>query len=258
MTELLKDACLFADPGLPVEWADAVCKLKDSNIREVLSHNAAKLVNHKIYVGESGGTINRCIKHSEKFYDIRCALMLVMAMINIKESDSMSLVQRVSFCVMPLLLIAFYALTSIFYYEKRAFSFDEPHYLLAAQSIARDFDFDLKNNYNKESYKNIYSGILDPHISPNSQGKHWYSIHGYGLPVLLAPGYIAGEALAPYVGGLRRGLDIGVGIILITLTLFSFLLLSDSVDAELFLLRVCVFMLFLVKPCFGVYQVYCC
>src|SRR5215471_18535971 len=59
---------------------------------------------------------------------------------------------------------------------------DEPHYLFIADSLVRDFDAKIDNNYREdEQQKRIY-GKLDWHTPPGSS----YSIHGIGIPMLLA------------------------------------------------------------------------
>lgn len=65
---------------------------------------------------------------------------------------------------------------------------DEPHYLLAAHSLAHDGDLDLKNNYLDGDHRDFYFGFLDPHIKEQPDGK-WLLSHDVGLPVLIAPAY---------------------------------------------------------------------
>jgi hypothetical protein len=65
---------------------------------------------------------------------------------------------------------------------------DEPHYLLAAHSLAYDGNLDLKNNYLDGDHRDFYFGFLDPHIKEQADGK-WLLAHDIGLPVLMAPAY---------------------------------------------------------------------
>ncbi len=67
---------------------------------------------------------------------------------------------------------------------------DEPHYVIIAESITRDADFELRNNYALEARFPQYVGEIDPHVV--ARGHRWYSIHGPGLGVLIAPGLLAG------------------------------------------------------------------
>jgi hypothetical protein len=56
---------------------------------------------------------------------------------------------------------------------------DEPHYVIIAESITRDADFELRNNYALEARFPQYVGEIDPHVV--ARGHPWYSIHGPGL-----------------------------------------------------------------------------
>jgi len=72
----------------------------------------------------------------------------------------------------------------------KGFSFiagDEPHYLVMTQSIANDGDFNLDNNYKLDLHKEFYNAYLDRHYI-NIHGKN-YSIHSFGLPIIMAPFY---------------------------------------------------------------------
>jgi hypothetical protein len=61
---------------------------------------------------------------------------------------------------------------------------DEPHYLIMAESVARDGDFELHNNYTLEALHPRIYGPIDPHVF-RVLG-NWYSLHGPALGVLLA------------------------------------------------------------------------
>ncbi|MGA2667105.1 MAG: hypothetical protein ABSE91_03430 [Patescibacteria group bacterium] len=63
---------------------------------------------------------------------------------------------------------------------------DEPHYLIIAESLIKDHDLDLKNNYAQKDYQAWgYAGItLDAHVSVNSQNGHQYSVHNIGWPLI--------------------------------------------------------------------------
>ena len=63
---------------------------------------------------------------------------------------------------------------------------DEPHYLIMIQSLLRDGDFDLRNNYEHMDYLEYYpETIPDRHVT--AVGNKWYPVHGIGLPILTAP-----------------------------------------------------------------------
>jgi len=67
---------------------------------------------------------------------------------------------------------------------------DEPHYLIMTQSLLRDGDFDMRNNYEQMDYLAYYPDIIpDPHVT--TVGNHWYPVHGLGLPLLAAPFFAA-------------------------------------------------------------------
>jgi hypothetical protein len=73
---------------------------------------------------------------------------------------------------------------------------DEPHYLLIAESLIRDGDIDLKNQFDESAYSKFTSGRLEPHTAPRSPKDKLYAIHTPGLAALVAPGY----ALLGYTG----------------------------------------------------------
>jgi hypothetical protein len=97
---------------------------------------------------------------------------------------------------------------------------DQPHYLLTTISLVEDHDIDELNNYNDSaSYNRIYAaddsldfrGISVPyplragnHVvsKPTESGEAWYSKHGLGLPLLIAPGWVLGQTLTPILHGL--------------------------------------------------------
>jgi hypothetical protein len=68
---------------------------------------------------------------------------------------------------------------------------DEPHYLVMAQSLWRDHDLDLRNEYDGEAWAEFVPGPLRPHWgAPRADGRP-YPAHSPGLPLLLAPAYAA-------------------------------------------------------------------
>jgi hypothetical protein len=71
---------------------------------------------------------------------------------------------------------------------------DEPHYLLIAQSLLQDRDFDLTNNYAQRDYARsmMFEGKLQPHVVPGAQPGTSYSFHSPGIAVLLLPFYALG------------------------------------------------------------------
>jgi hypothetical protein len=66
---------------------------------------------------------------------------------------------------------------------------DEPHYLVMAQSLWRDHDLDLRNEYDGEAWAEFVPGPLRPHWgAPRADGRP-FPAHSPGLPLLLAPAY---------------------------------------------------------------------
>jgi hypothetical protein len=66
---------------------------------------------------------------------------------------------------------------------------DEPHYLLIAESLLRDGDVDLKNQFEERAFSKFTSAPLEPHTAPRSPKEKLYAIHTPGLSALIAPGY---------------------------------------------------------------------
>jgi hypothetical protein len=74
------------------------------------------------------------------------------------------------------------------------FGGDEPHHLLAAESIVSDRDVDLTDEYRERDYADFHPGVLEPRGEP-TQGRinEPYAI---GFPLLIAPAYALGGATA--------------------------------------------------------------
>ncbi len=76
---------------------------------------------------------------------------------------------------------------------------DEPHYLMAAHSLAFDRDLELANNYAQRDYQKFLDGeTLDPHVKILPNGAQLLN-HDLGLPFFLA---------LPYAFGGRAGAEI--------------------------------------------------
>jgi len=69
---------------------------------------------------------------------------------------------------------------------------DEPHYLLIAHSVVVDRDLEVSNNYERGDYLSYYGGLLRPHYAAPARDGSLYSLHGQGLPVLIAPALAIG------------------------------------------------------------------
>lgn len=94
---------------------------------------------------------------------------------------------------------------------------DEPHYLLMAQSLWREHDLDLRDNFEREDFREHTPGPVTPHYgNPRRDGRP-FPAHSPALPFLLAPVYalggrrlcvvalaLCGAALAHFVDRLAR------------------------------------------------------
>jgi hypothetical protein len=70
---------------------------------------------------------------------------------------------------------------------------DEPHYLMVADSLLRDGDLALEEDYSSRRYEAFYrKGALQPHYRVRGARGEIYSLHAIGLSLLLLPGYALG------------------------------------------------------------------
>jgi len=84
---------------------------------------------------------------------------------------------------------------------------DEPHYLVATQSLLADRDLRVDNNYAAGDYLEYFDGRLRPHFRQRAASGEIYSIHSPGVSVLVLPAFvIAGYAGAVFVVMLIAGL----------------------------------------------------
>lgn len=73
---------------------------------------------------------------------------------------------------------------------------DEPHYLLMAQSLAREGDLDLRDNFERGDFREYVPDMAAPHYgAPRADGRP-FPAHSPGLPLLLAPAYALGGRAA--------------------------------------------------------------
>ena len=73
---------------------------------------------------------------------------------------------------------------------------DEPHYLAATQSVLKDFDLRVANNYAAGDYLEYFPGRLEPHFLKRSTSGEIYSIHSPGVSIVVLPAF----AVAGYAG----------------------------------------------------------
>jgi SNF2 family DNA or RNA helicase len=96
---------------------------------------------------------------------------------------------------MVVVLFVLYIISSVVYLNSGiGLSYDEPHYIVNALALIHG-DFNVKDIYLNHEYASFYNGTLDPHVSLNSTNGKWYSIHGYGLSILIVPFVIVGKIL---------------------------------------------------------------
>jgi hypothetical protein len=89
-----------------------------------------------------------------------------------------------------------YATVGLWYTTRLRVSGDEPHYLVMAQSLWREGDLDLQDNYAREDWREYTPGPVGTHYGAPRQDGRPYPAHSPGLPLLLAPAYAAGGRLA--------------------------------------------------------------
>lgn len=92
--------------------------------------------------------------------------------------------------------LAVYLLTGMRYAGRLQVSGDEPYYLLMAQSLWREHDLDLEDNFARGDWREYTPGPLGTHYGAPRRDGRPYPNHSPGLPVLLAPVYAAGGRAA--------------------------------------------------------------
>ena len=69
---------------------------------------------------------------------------------------------------------------------------DEPHYLMVADSILRDRDVSLQDDYAAGRYRGFFGETLEPHYRVRGKHGEVFSLHAVGLSVLILPAYALG------------------------------------------------------------------
>ncbi len=74
---------------------------------------------------------------------------------------------------------------------------DEPHYLLIAESLLKDGDVDLKNQFEQRAFSKFTGADLEPHTAPRSPRGKLYAIHTPGLSAHRNRATEQGQDIAP-------------------------------------------------------------
>lgn len=69
---------------------------------------------------------------------------------------------------------------------------DEPHYLVITQSLLRDADIQVENNYSDGQYREFFPESLNSHAVVRGVNGQQYSVHAPGLPMVVAPAFALG------------------------------------------------------------------
>jgi hypothetical protein len=117
------------------------------------------------------------------------ALVALAAGVALARAGSVSRVQiadpgpRVLFAVAAV----FYVVAGLWYTSRLRVSGDEPHYLVMARSLWREGDLDLRDNYEREDWRQDTPGPVRPHYGASRRDGRPFPAHSPGLPLLLAP-----------------------------------------------------------------------
>jgi hypothetical protein len=68
---------------------------------------------------------------------------------------------------------------------------DEPHYLMVAESLLRDADLSLEDDYARGRYRVFHDAPLEPHYRVRGRDGEIFSLHAVGLSVLVLPAWAA-------------------------------------------------------------------
>ena len=93
------------------------------------------------------------------------------------------------------LMTALFASLASYFVPRMEASGDEPHYLVMAQSLWREHDLDLRDNYAREDWREFRSGPTEPHYAAPRKDGRPFPGHAPGLPFILAPVYALGGRL---------------------------------------------------------------
>ena len=129
------------------------------------------------------------------------------------------------------ILTALFAALATYFIPEMDASGDEPHYLVMAQSLWREHDLDLRDNYAREDWREFRDGPTEPHYAAPRKDGRPFPGHAPGLPLLLAPVYALGGRLACAV--LLGAMVAGVGALAYWIALTEGLSMTGSLLAGL-------------------------
>ena len=128
-------------------------------------------------------------------------------------------------------LAALFAALAAHFVPRMDASGDEPHYLVMAQSLWREGDLDLRDNYAREDWREYRGGPTEPHYAAPRKDGRPFPGHSPGLPLLLSPVYALGGRLACAI--LLGAMVAGVGAIAFRIAVLEGLSTGSSLLAGL-------------------------
>ncbi len=129
------------------------------------------------------------------------------------------------------LLTALFAALAAHFIPRMDASGDEPHYLVMAQSLWREGDLDLRDNYARADWREYRGGPTEPHYAAPRKDGRPFPGHSPGLPLILAPVYALGGRLACAI--LLGALVAGVGAIAFRIAVLEGLSTTSALVAGL-------------------------
>jgi hypothetical protein len=100
-----------------------------------------------------------------------------------------------AWCFLPVILVV-YCVVAARVQRQVGAEGDEPHYLMVAESLLRDHDLALEEDYAQGRYHAFHEGPLEPHYRVRGARGEILSVHAIGLSLLVLPAY----ALGGYAG----------------------------------------------------------
>ena len=80
--------------------------------------------------------------------------------------------------------MSLYAFIAVTFASTKRLTGDEPHYLIISQSVIKDLDLEVDDNYREDKFNKKIYGDVKWHAFRYKNG--WFSIHNIGLPLFVA------------------------------------------------------------------------